>query len=109
MRRLYHNLAHKPIEATQNSNQRRDEILKLYKREIIYYHAGITQHKIAETRRTVMAIKVDSDKCVGCGACTGTCPVEVLEMKDGKVVYKGDGCIECGACVSACPVEALSL
>jgi len=56
-----------------------------------------------------MAIKIDSEKCVGCGACTGTCPVEVLEMRDGKVAYKGDGCIECGACVSSCPVEALSL
>lgn len=57
-----------------------------------------------------MAIKVDEEKCVGCGSCVGTCPVEVLEMKDdGKVHYKGDGCIECGACVSSCPVEALSL
>ena len=56
-----------------------------------------------------MAIKVNADTCVGCAACIGTCPVEVLEMKDGKAVYKGDGCIECGACVSACPVEALSL
>lgn len=56
-----------------------------------------------------MAIKIDTEKCVGCGACTGTCPVEVLEMKDNKVVYKGEGCIDCGACVSSCPVEALSL
>ncbi len=56
-----------------------------------------------------MAIKVNADTCVGCAACIGTCPVEVLEMKDSKAVYKGEGCIECGACVSACPVEALSL
>jgi len=60
-------------------------------------------------KEIVMAIKVNADTCVGCGACIGTCPVEVLEMKDGKAVYKGDGCIECGACVSSCPVEALSL
>ena len=56
-----------------------------------------------------MAIKVDTEKCIGCGACTGTCPVEALEMKDGKASYKGDGCIECGACAGGCPVEALSL
>lgn len=59
--------------------------------------------------KNYMAIKVDSEKCIGCGACTGTCPVEALEMKDGKASYKGDGCIECGACAAGCPVEALSL
>lgn len=56
-----------------------------------------------------MAVKVDKDTCIGCGACIETCPVEVLEMKGDKVAYKGDGCIECGACVSTCPVEALSI
>ncbi|HNV69854.1 MAG TPA: 4Fe-4S binding protein [Candidatus Ozemobacteraceae bacterium] len=56
-----------------------------------------------------MAIKVDRNKCTGCEACIGTCPVQVLEMKDGKCVYKDEGCIECGACVSVCPVEALTL
>ena len=56
-----------------------------------------------------MPIQVDHDTCTGCGACVGTCPVEVLEMKDGKASYIGDGCIDCGACVSVCPVEALSL
>jgi NAD-dependent dihydropyrimidine dehydrogenase PreA subunit len=56
-----------------------------------------------------MAIVIDKEKCIGCEACIPVCPVEVLEMKDGKSVYKGDGCIECGACVQACPVEAMSL
>jgi NAD-dependent dihydropyrimidine dehydrogenase PreA subunit len=60
-------------------------------------------------KENTMAIKVNTAKCTGCGACISTCPVEVLEMKGGKAVYKGDGCIECGACVAACPVEALSL
>lgn len=62
-----------------------------------------------KSKEIKMAIKVDTEKCIGCGACTGTCPVEVLEMKDGKACYKNEGCIECGACVGVCPVEALSL
>lgn len=60
-------------------------------------------------RSEIMAIKVDRNKCTGCEACIGTCPVQVLEMKDGKASYKDEGCIECGACVSVCPVEALTL
>jgi NAD-dependent dihydropyrimidine dehydrogenase PreA subunit len=76
----------------------------------LYYYFDVNFQQIfAKFKEKTMAIKIDTEKCVGCGACTGTCPVEVLEMKDGKVVYKGEGCIDCGACVSACPVEALSL
>ncbi|NCB44713.1 MAG: 4Fe-4S dicluster domain-containing protein [Clostridia bacterium] len=56
-----------------------------------------------------MAIKVDTEKCIGCEACISTCPVEALEMKDGKASYKGSGCIDCSACIASCPVDALSL
>ena len=53
-----------------------------------------------------MAIKVDTDKCAGCGACTSICPVGAIEMKDGKAVIS-DACIECCECVAACTKRAL--
>ena len=56
-----------------------------------------------------MAVKVDEAKCVGCGACVGTCPVSALEMDGDVVKVDGDTCVDCGACVSACPVEALEM
>jgi ferredoxin len=56
-----------------------------------------------------MAVKVDKEKCVGCGTCVDTCPVGALELKGDKVEVDGDACVECGACVGVCPVEALSL
>ncbi|NLL36089.1 MAG: 4Fe-4S binding protein [Fretibacterium sp.] len=51
---------------------------------------------------------VDADTCVGCEACVGTCPVEAIEMNDGKATVNPDTCIECGSCVSACPTGAIS-
>ena len=34
-----------------------------------------------------MAVKVDVDTCIGCGACVGVCPVGALSMNDdGKSV-----------------------
>lgn len=56
-----------------------------------------------------MAVKIDKELCVGCGACVDACPVQALTIVDGKVTVEEATCVDCGACVSVCPVEALSL
>lgn len=55
-----------------------------------------------------MAALVNEEKCTGCGMCQNVCPVEAIELEDGKAVINDD-CIECGACVAECPNEAISL
>ncbi len=56
-----------------------------------------------------MAVKINLDTCIGCGACVGVCPVSALSMnEDGKSVCDEGTCIDCGACVGSCPVEAIS-
>ena len=54
-----------------------------------------------------MAAKVETEKCVGCEACVGTCPVSAIAMKDGIAEVNADECIDCGACVGGCPAEAI--
>ncbi len=51
---------------------------------------------------------VISDKCVSCGACAGSCPVEAISEGNGQYVIDADKCVDCGACASTCPVEAIS-
>ena len=55
-----------------------------------------------------MPAKVDSEKCVACEACVGTCPVSAISMKDGKASVNQDECVVCGACVAGCPAEAIA-
>ncbi len=55
-----------------------------------------------------MAVKINEEKCVGCGACTNVCAVEAIEIKKSKAVVN-DKCIECGACILQCPVDAISM
>lgn len=53
---------------------------------------------------------IDTNKCIGSGACLRACPEQALGIVKGKaVLVQPDHCIGHGACESACPVEAISL
>ncbi len=51
---------------------------------------------------------VDKEVCIGCGACQAVCPVEAIELVDGKASIDKEKCISCGACKGTCPVEAIN-
>ena len=55
-----------------------------------------------------MAVKIDKDTCIGCGACVDVCPVQAMSMEDGKAKCDEGTCIDCGACIGTCPVQAIS-
>lgn len=58
-----------------------------------------------------MALKVDSDLCIGCGLCTTICP-DAFELKDdGKAhLINEKGCKKCNCdeAIEKCPVSAIS-
>jgi ferredoxin len=58
-------------------------------------------------------VKVDKNKCIGCGACASTCPAVFgmnddgkSEVKAGADLKKNEKCIK--DAISGCPVEAIS-
>ena len=53
---------------------------------------------------------VDSDVCIGCGACIGVCPVEAIHMSDSQTAYVDAAeCVACGGCTDTCPTGAIQI
>jgi NAD-dependent dihydropyrimidine dehydrogenase PreA subunit len=64
-------------------------------------------HSMPRQHATVFV--VDEDRCFGCAACVGLCPVNALSL-DGLLVFVDEpSCTHCEHCIPACPVHALSL
>ncbi|MBO5294699.1 MAG: 4Fe-4S binding protein [Clostridia bacterium] len=54
-------------------------------------------------------IKIDREKCNGCGACAKACHEGAIEMVDGKAMLtREDYCDGLGDCLPACPTNAIT-
>lgn len=54
-------------------------------------------------------IKIDEEKCNGCGACAAACHEGAIEMIDGKAkLTREDYCDGLGDCLPACPTSAIT-
>ncbi|MEE1087122.1 MAG: 4Fe-4S binding protein [Schaedlerella sp.] len=53
-------------------------------------------HKIA-----FVGVKIDGEKCNGCGKCIRKCKMDVKKVGDQE-------CVQCGECIKCCPTNALS-
>jgi ferredoxin len=55
-------------------------------------------------------IKIDEEKCTGCGLCVPNCQEEAIKIIDGKAKLVSDVfCDGLGACLGECPEGALSI
>ncbi|MTI84715.1 MAG: 4Fe-4S dicluster domain-containing protein [Firmicutes bacterium] len=57
-----------------------------------------------------MGIRVNFDKCSGCGLCEEYCPMDCIRIDEsGKPYFKYDHCWYCGACETECPSDACKI
>ena len=58
--------------------------------------------------KNVVTLKLNKEKCTGCGTCLDVCPHAVFQMNGRHVEIRNrDACMECGACSLNCPTEAI--
>ncbi len=63
---------------------------------------------MAKIKRTI--IRIDEERCDGCGLCIPACPEGALQIIDGKAkLVKESFCDGLGACLGDCPQDALTI
>ena len=61
-----------------------------------------------KTARYSSKLKIDKDKCIGCGICERLCPMKNISIKEQNAV-SGDRCTMCYRCINKCPKQAITL
>jgi len=54
------------------------------------------------------ASRVNSEKCIACGACISVCPNKAISFKNGKAWIDPKKCKQAYECIKICPVGAIS-
>ena len=77
-----------------------------------FYHiAGLFGQRLYfynKTKHYTDKLKINHEKCIGCGLCEKLCPMKNIQQK-GSAAVSGDRCTMCYRCVNQCPRQAITL
>lgn len=78
---------------------------------VLYRMAGIFGQRLYfghKTKNYSNKLRVDEDKCIGCGKCEKLYPMNNIKIVDKKVV-QNNRCTMCYRCINNCPKQAMTL
>lgn len=95
----------KSVECFKNGNPTKDglsglhHLLGLFGQRLYFYN---------KTKNYSEKLKINIDKCCGCGKCVKLCPMNNIQLENKKAISKNK-CTMCYRCINNCPNKALTL
>ena len=77
----------------------------------LYQMAGFLGQRLYfghKTKEYSSKLKINADKCVGCGLCVKLCPMNNISVESEKAVPASQ-CTMCYRCINKCPKQAITL
>ncbi len=93
------------VKRLRDGNPTQDGIGVLYRLAGFFGQRAYFGHK---TGKYSSKLRIDNDKCIGCGICEKLCPMKNISIKEHKAV-SGDRCTMCYRCINKCPGQAITL
>lgn len=78
---------------------------------LIYHLAGLFGQRLYFYNKTKYysdKLKIDIDKCIGCGKCVELCPMKNIHLDKQKAISE-NMCTMCYRCISKCPTQSITL
>ena len=78
---------------------------------VLYHMAGLFGQRLYffhKTKHYTDQLKINENKCIGCGKCAGLCPMKNIKLVNNTAVAENK-CTMCYRCISKCPKQAITL
>lgn len=78
---------------------------------LFYHMAGLLGQRLYfynKTKNYTDKLKINKEKCIGCGKCAGLCPMKNISIEEKKAISH-ESCTMCYRCINNCPVQAITL
>ena len=106
-------------ELVKKAEQKIKKAVRLLKSEnptqegigVLYRMAGFFGQRLYfghKTKKYSDKLRINEEKCIGCGKCEKLCPMNNIKVVDKKVVQNNQ-CTMCYRCINNCPKQSMTL